>query len=276
MKKLHKWLNLNPRLGLLIPYIIIALVFIAIPIILIISVAFEPHKDVNTWEVAKSLSTWKIIWRSIKLGTIAAFISLIIGLPYAYFIHLSDSKQFKIIGMALIVSPTLIFTIARIYAVRGLFQSIIGENNLNAEWFMILGMVYINLPLMIIPIYSVLNSMPKNIIEASESLGYSKFRSFFKVVIPYCIKSIVSGLILIFISSASSITISNKLLPNPNKFQLAGNIIYDYANPGNPVDLSIASTIVIVVSLSLYAITILIYLVPKLIMKMKGMSYEQH
>lgn len=275
MKKFKIWLSLNPRLSLLLPYLFIAFFLIILPIVLIVISAFTYHgPNFDNWQVIKAQSTWVIIWRSIKLGLISAVVALIIALPYAYFVSTSNSKLFQIIGMSLIVSPILIFTIARLYAVRGIFLSVFDEASLNGEWFMVFGMIYLNLPFMIMPLFTVFKNMPKNIIEASQDLGYSKFATLFKVILPYGFKAIISGLSLVFISSATTFIVSDKLIPNGSQFQTVGNLINNYANPGSATELTIGSTIVIIVTITIFLISALIHFLPKIIMKLKGMKYE--
>ncbi|UUD36729.1 polyamine (spermidine/putrescine) ABC transporter permease [Mycoplasmopsis californica] len=275
MQKIKNWLALNPRLALLVPYFVIAILLIILPVILIIISAFTYHgEDLDNWKVIKTSSFGLIVWRSIKLGVIAAFVSLLIAMPYAFFVAMHRSKTFKIFSLTLIISPLLIFSIAKVYAVRGVFLSVFEEDSLNAEWFMVVGMVYLNLPFMIMPLYGVFKDMPRNILEASQDLGYSKWQTFFKVIIPYSLKAIISGLVLVFISSSTSIIISDKLLPNGDQFQTIGNQINDYANPGSPTSMSISSTIVIVVTIVIFSVSALFYLVPKIIAKIKRVNYE--
>ncbi|WP_029512699.1 ABC transporter permease [Mycoplasmopsis iners] len=275
--KIKNKLQLNKRLSLALPFVIIAIFFILLPVILIIISALTPREGFDQYALIKEKNTWVQIWRSLKIGVISSLLCLIIGYPYAYLIALSKNKFLPIYGMSLIISPMIIFTIARIYAIRGLFMSIVDTpETLNAEWFMVLALTYLNLPLMIMPLYSVLRDMPKNILEASEDLGYGKIRTLFKVVIPYSLKAIISGFGLIFLASATNFVISDKLLPNKNQLPLIGSIINDYTNPSNQFALSRGSLIVIVVSAIFIGTYALIQFLPKLIAKhnKKGWIYE--
>ncbi|WP_027334147.1 ABC transporter permease [Mycoplasma elephantis] len=275
MNKIKSWLALNPRLLLLMPYFIIAIFLIILPVILIIISAFTYHgEDFDNWKVVKNYSFGIIVWRSVKLGLIAAFISLIIAMPYAFFVATHESKTFKIFALTLIISPLLIFSIAKLYSVKGVFLSVFEEQDLSAEWFMVVGMVYLNLPFMIMPLYGVFNNLPKNIIEASQDLGYSKIQTFFKVIIPFSVKAIISGLTLVFLSSSTSIIVTDKLMPNKNHFQTVGNLINDYANPGSVTSMSICSTIVICVTLIIFGVVALFYVMPKIIYKIKRINYD--
>lgn len=270
--KIKNKLALNKRLTLLIPYIIIAIFLILLPIIMIIVHAFTYS---NNDALLKDKTTWSIIGRSLRIGIASSIICLLLGFPYAYFIAMSKSKLLPIYGMSLILSPMIIFTIAKIYSIRGFFVTVVGEGLINSEWFMVLGLTYLNLPYMIMPLYSVFRDMPKNIIEASQDLGYNRFQTLFKVVIPYSAKAIVSGFGLIFLSSATTFVISDKLLPNGLQLQTIGSVINNYTNPANAYELSLGSTLVLVVSAIFIGCYALIHLIPRLIIKLKrGGSYE--
>ncbi|EFF41454.1 ABC transporter permease [Mycoplasmopsis alligatoris] len=277
--KIKERLANNKRLTLLSPYLAVALLLIILPILLIIFNAFAPLKSENgysdNWELLKAISTWNIISRSLRVGVISAILCLFIGFPYAYFVSSSKSKIFQIYAMSLMLSPMAIFTIARVYSLRTLFVNIFDDSTLNQEWFLVLGLTYLNLPLMIMPIYTVLKDMPKNIIEASHDLGYGSSKTMIKVIVPYALKAILSGFGMIFLSSATTFIISAKLLPDGSQNQMIGDIITKTINPGNKFDLSKGSSLVIVVSTIFIGIYSLILLLPKLFFKFKkGASYE--
>ncbi len=279
-KKAVKWFGGMTKLqaSLLVPYLIFAFLFIILPLILIFVYAFKPLNSehrLENWEIAGKSSTWLIIGRSLGTGLVASIFALIIGFPYAFIVARSKSVIFRTLGLTLILSPLAIFTISKALAVRGLFSAIFDENQLNNNFFIIFGMVYLFLPFMVMPLYQVLKDMPKNILEASEDLGYSKFQTVFKVIIPYCSKAILSGFGIVLMMAATSIIISDKLLPNGSQKQLIGNLINQFANTANPFDLANASTLVIITLAVLLTIYGIIYGIPYLISKKKqGGVYE--
>ncbi|MBN4089629.1 ABC transporter permease [Mycoplasma enhydrae] len=266
------------QISLLVPYIIFSILFIVLPLIFVFIYAFKPLNNQGTeqnWEVAFKPSTWIIIVRSLGTGIFAGFFALIIGFPYAYIVSRSKSKTIKILGLTLILSPLAIFTISKALAIRGLFSAIFDENMLNNNFFMVFGMVYLYLPFMVLPLYQVLKDMPNNILEASEDLGYSKFKTIFTVILPYCSKAMLSGFGIVLMMSATSIIISDKLLPNGSQKQLIGNLINQFANTANPFDLASSSTLVIITLAVLLSIYAIIYGIPYLITKKRqGGTYE--
>ncbi|MGV2393813.1 UNVERIFIED_CONTAM: hypothetical protein O8I53_13205 [Campylobacter lari] len=74
------------------------------------------------------------IGRSLLIGLLSALLCLLIGYPYAYFIAKAKSKIVQVYALSLMLSPMVIFTIAKIYAIRGFFLTVVPtEDILNHE-----------------------------------------------------------------------------------------------------------------------------------------------
>lgn len=266
--KIKDKLGLNKRLLLVLPYVLIAVILVIVPLLMIVINALFSGNQANfdSAELIKDSKTWTKIWRSLYIGIVSAVLCLLIGFPYAYFAARSKSKIIPIYAMSLILSPMAIFTIAKIYSIRGFFLSIVpNENSLNEIWFMIFGLTYLNLPYMIMPLYTVLKDMPENIIEASHDLGCNSFKTLWKVIIPYSSKAILSGFGIIFLASAANFVISDKLLPDGSQLQTIGTMINNYTNPANKYEVALGTTLVLVVAAVFISTYALINFVPRLI-----------
>ncbi|MCU9940310.1 ABC transporter permease [Mycoplasmopsis felis] len=278
--KIKSLFKFDKKVWLFLPYFLISIFLIVLPVLMIIISAFSPSvsSEFDAWVLVKEPNTRNIIGRSLWVGIVSALLCLIIGFPYAYFVSTSKSKVFKLFALSLIISPMFIFTIARIYSIKVIFALAIFSNDpktLNSELFIIFGLTYLNLPLMILPLYTVFKDTPKNIIEASNDLGYNNTQTMLKVIIPYGTKAILSGLAMIFLASATTFVISSKLLVDGSQHQLIGDILNSKINPGNKYDLSSGSALVIVVSAIFIGVYSLFLLIPKLIFKLKkGANYE--
>ena len=275
LNNLKEKLGLNKRLSLLIPYFLISIFFIVTPLIFLIVKASTPISSTfNNWESATSSGTWKVMWHSIWTGLVASFIGILIGVPFAYFVAISKNQTFKTISIALMISPLFIFTIAKILALKGLLLAIFDGDgtgrSVNNDGVIILGFVYIYLPFLVIPIYSVFSTMPKSLIEASTDLGYSQFQTILRAVIPYGLKAILSGFALMFMLSATSIVVSDKLLTNNSGHLLIGNLINNHAHPSIDSDIVVSSTISLITIVVMSSIYAFIYLLPFAIRKLKG------
>src|SRR5699024_4535886 len=87
----------------------------------------------------------------------------------------------------------------------------------------LLGMVYNFLPFMVLPIYTILIKIDKNLIEAAEDLGAGKLEVFSRVIFPLSIPGVVSGFTMVFMPAVSTFIISCFL--GGGKYMLIGNLI---------------------------------------------------
>ena len=63
----------------------------------------------------------------------------------------------------------------------------------------VVGLVYVHLPFMVLPLYAALDRLDKSLIEASLDLGAGHFRTLFLMVVPLALPGIISGIIITFI-----------------------------------------------------------------------------
>ena len=275
MHNLKAKLGLNSRLSMLIPYLVLAVLFIIVPLVYMVIKAVVPAQDhYNNWADVETWSLWKIMFRSVWVGIVTAFVSLFLGFPFAYMLARSNSLTFKSVSIVLLVAPMFAFTIIKVIGIRSLFSSIFGSSSqvLASGWYAVFGLTYLNLPFMILPIYSVVNSMPKNLEEASLDMGYNKFQTMFKVVIPYCLKSMISGLALVFILAGTSLIISHTMMNEEGqvKFKMIANIIDEHAFLANKFDVAKVATISLVTTLVFMGFFFLIKLATWLFYRTKG------
>lgn len=272
-KTIHDVLGLNGRLLALLPYVIASIIFIVLPTILLLVKATVPAAPgYDNWQLIKEKSTWIVMGRSIWVGLSAAILSLAIAFPFAYFVARSQSKTYRTVAMTLIVSPLFMFTIVKLSGYKGLLIMMFdGPQNINSPFWVILGMVYIYLPFMIIPLYSVLQTMPRSFVEASKDLGYNSVQTIYKVVIPYALKAVFSGLAIVFMLSATSVAISEKIPYMIGDHKMIGNEIYSRATQlSDGFKIAQASSLALITILIMSTTYGLIYLTPQIIRKMRG------
>ena len=87
----------------------------------------------------------------------------------------------------------------------------------------IFGMVYDFLPYMVLPIYTCVSKIPKNMWEAASDLGCSPVSVITKVILPLSSSGIISGVTMVFVPSISTFYISQKL--GGGTFELIGDTI---------------------------------------------------
>ena len=144
---------------------------------------------------------------SLKLAFWTTLILLIISVPLGYFIAYSKKKIFSLIellsALPLVIPPTVLgFYFLLFFSKEGtigkLWYKIFGKQLVFSFEGIVLASVIYSLPMMIFPIVSGYRSVPKNLIEASLTLGKSHIETLFKVVLPNMKASIFSGIALTF------------------------------------------------------------------------------
>jgi len=176
-----------------------------------------------------------VLWDSIRISGITTIVTLLIAYPLAYII--CDYKLKKQALIILLVSAPmwvnmLLRTIAwkQILSTAGPLNAALGWlfgmepiNFLGTDFAVVLGMVYIFLPFMVIPIYNNLSKIDNRLIEASLDLGASRKYTFFKVTLPLSLPGVLSGVTMVLLPSATTLVVPRFL--GEGRYFLIGNLI---------------------------------------------------
>ena len=202
-----------------------------------------------------------ILCRTIKVSLISSIICMLIGVPVSYYIS-RTSKKLRGLFIALTVFPILTNSVVRSFA----WMSILGKNGvintllmklnliteplslLYTEGAIIVGTVYIFLPLMIISLVGVMENVENDLLEAAESLGANKIVAFFKVIFPLSLPGLIVGTVLVFTGALTAYTTPQLLGGNKNTV-LATLIYQKTMTLGDWQGAAVVATIMIVVTL---------------------------
>ena len=227
------------------PYIIWSALFIVVPLLLILFLSFTVEIDNG---MVFSLANYKkilnplyleVFWYSIWLAFLSTVICLVLGYPVAYIISKFNIKKRNLLILLFIIPMWMNFLL-RTYAwmailnQNGILNSILNFFGFNSvkmlytEGATLLGMVYNFLPFMVIPIYTVLIKIDKNLINASYDLGATKMQTFRKVILPLSLPGVISGITMVFMPAVSTFVISRLL--GGSKYLLVGNLIEQEIN----------------------------------------------
>lgn len=222
------------------PYVLWSSLFIIIPLLIVIFFGFTV-KDGETYKFtldnfSKLINPqyFTVFKNSIWLAFKSTIICLLLGYPVAYIIaNLKTSK--KNILIMLFIVPMWMNFLLRTYAwlpilgKNGFLNSFLGMFGFEPIQFLyqdatvLLGMVYNFLPFMVLPIYTVLSKMDKDIISAAADLGANKHQIFRKIILPLSMPGVVSGITMVFMPAVSTFVISRLL--GGGQFMLLGNLI---------------------------------------------------
>ena len=151
------------------------------------------------------------------LGLKTVCATIVIGYPLAL-IYLDASPRLQKVLIFIIVMPLLLSVVVRTFAwivVLGregvvntllLQLGIISEplRLLQTELGLVISLTQIEMPLMLLPLISVMSRLDPNLRDASSALGASRWRTLFKVIVPLSMPGLVAGCLLVFASSTTA------------------------------------------------------------------------
>jgi spermidine/putrescine transport system permease protein len=177
-----------------------------------------------------------IIWRSIQLSFLTTIVTLILGFPTAYFIATRPPSS-REIWVFLVTIPFWTNLLIRTFAMQ---QVIRNEGLLNnallwlgvidsplqimyTDTANLLGMTYVYLPLMVLPLYASIEKLDFRLVEAGYDLYATRFQVLRRIVIPLVKPGLIAGSILVFIPSLGAYVIPRVL--GGGKNMMLGNLI---------------------------------------------------
>lgn len=205
--------------------------------------------------------------RSIGYALCTALLCLGIGYPFAYFIARS-SPSVRPALLMMVMLPFWTSFLLRVYAWKGILadQGVINRifmwlglteepiQMLYTNVSMLVGMTYVYLPFMVLPLYANLVKMDFRLLEAAYDLGTSPFKAFWLVTVPLSKAGIVAGFMLVFIPSVGEFVIPS-LLGGPENIMI-GRVVWDEMFTSNnwprASALAVVMIALIVVPLALY------------------------
>jgi spermidine/putrescine transport system permease protein len=177
-----------------------------------------------------------IFWRSITLSLYTTILTLILGFPTAYFIATRPARS-REIWVFLITIPFWTNLLIRTFAMQ---QVIRNEGILNnvliwlgiidrplqiiyTDTATLLGMTYVYLPLMVLPLYASIEKLDFRLVEAGYDLYANRLQVLWRIVIPLVKPGLIAGSILVFIPSLGAYVIPRVL--GGGKNLMLGNLI---------------------------------------------------
>ena len=213
------------------PHIFWAVLFIVFPLIIVLFYAFTDGDGGFSFKnIASLLDYAPIFWLSIELAVISTAICLLLGYPLAYFISRAKPKNQKFFIMLLML-PMWTNLLIRTYSIMaildkgGLLNKLLDTSFqiIGTKGAVIFGMVYDFLPYMVLPIYTCISKIDKNMWEAASDLGCGPVRTLTKVILPLSMSGIIAGVTMVLVPSISTFYISQKL--GGGTFEVIGDTI---------------------------------------------------
>jgi spermidine/putrescine transport system permease protein len=245
-------------IGLLSPtWLILGILFLT-PLFLLFVMSLHPANDVGNaqavpdWgpyirsgQIAQNYSDslsalfLRVHLRSFWLAVATTALCLGIGYPVAYYIAVVTPPSRKNLLMALVVVPFWTSFLIRIAAWRLILQDQGVVNMLLTHLHLVdqplrlldtplavmIGLVYGELPFMILPVYASLEKLDRSLLEASADLGAPPRATFWRVTVPMTMPGIIAGIVLVFIPGIGQFIVSDML--GGGRTMLIGNLIQE-------------------------------------------------
>jgi spermidine/putrescine transport system permease protein len=178
----------------------------------------------------------RIFANSVRLALTTALVSLLVCYPVAFWVsRLPD--RWKSFALFLITLPFFANLLIRVYAwllilrPTGFLNAALESAGvidaplqlLFSETAVIIGLVYILIPFMFLPIYASIERLDQSLIHASQDLGAAPLQTFRRVVLPLTLPGIVGGSIIVFIPALGNFVVPSLL--GGAKVMMSGNLI---------------------------------------------------
>ena len=168
---------------------------------------------------------WDTLFNSAVMAFFTTVVCAIIAIPLAWAIVRNFSVRMRILLIVGLILPGWISVLIRTYSMN----LVIGETGM-LNWALmsagiiatplrilftksavVLGLVYIYLPYMLVPIYAAAERIDPIILEAAENLGASPLKRFWRIVLPLLVPGVIAGCIITFIPALGEYLVPNLL-----------------------------------------------------------------
>ena len=253
----------NSAYVLMVPGFVLLLLFLMLPLCSIL----WPTIFTNGLSLNQYISFFQdeyyleIFYRTLKISLISTLVCTLFGVPTAYFISRCSTK-WKGLLIAISIFPLLTNSVVRSFA----WINILGKNGvinnalmslgiieqpismLYTEFAVLVGTIYLFLPIMIITLVGVMDNIDNDMMEAAESLGANRLTAFIKVALPMSVPGMITGAVLVFTGSLTAYTTPQLL--GGNKALVLPTLIYQRAMALNDwTGASVIAAIMIVATL---------------------------
>ena len=241
--------------------------FVAIPLIYVLVMSFCTIDQSYNIVYSFSLDNFRrladpnyiqIYGNSLLVAFLTTLICILLGYPFSYLIARTRWVHKSVLYM-LVIIPFWTNSLIRIYG----WRTFLGANGWLNIWLMklglikapleilfnrgatVLGMVYCLFPFMVLPLYTAIEKLDGQLLEASSDLGAKGFTTFIKIILPLTLSGVFSGSIMVFIPCLGYFFVSD--IMGGGNSDVIGNLIERQFQSGNNWPLGAALSIILIV-----------------------------
>lgn len=220
VKKTSRWQASRPWRSaflMILPALAVLIIFYFYPILKLIPKSFIDSEGFTLSYFSRVFTDTlyrETLLRTLRIALLSSVVNLLLGYPVAYMLSRAKARTAGII-MGCILISFWTSLLVRVYSWMVILQKtgllskflvwigILQEPRsfMYTDFAVLLGMSNILLPYMILPIYSVLKGVDRNLPIAAMSLGATPAIAFWKITLPMSMPGVMSGVLLVFIQS---------------------------------------------------------------------------
>jgi putative spermidine/putrescine transport system permease protein len=202
---------------LVLPLAALFVAFFVAPLAVLIALSLHGEAAMRTWTLANYVKffgdsyNYAILWETLLLGVKATLVCLAFGYPIAWICTRSSARMQSVI-VFLVILPILTSVVVRTFG----WIVILGRQGVINQLLLGLGIIHeplrllytetgvvmvlaqVQMPLMVLPILTVMSKIDLNLSDASRVLGAGEWRTLWRVTIPLSLPGVIAGCILTF------------------------------------------------------------------------------
>jgi spermidine/putrescine transport system permease protein len=230
-----------------VPAVLWQVLFLYVPFLLVVYTSLQRCTDCSFFDVTFShyyslldVAYIYIICRSAFVALAVTITCLVLAYPVAYFLALRVNERWKNILLFLLTLPfwtnflILVYSWVFVLDHNGLINVVLLKLGIISEPLHIINnmksiflvMVYYYLPFMMMPLYSILEKIQHEVLEASMDLGATHWQTFRRITIPLSMSGIKTGVFLVFVPAFGEFAIPSIIGGGQQMF--VGSLISHY------------------------------------------------
>lgn len=202
------------------------------------------------------------VGRTIGIALSVTFICAVLAIPMAFYMAKISKPKTRKVLIALVLTPLWASYLVKIYAWRtmlepnsGVIDWLLAPIGIHSPGFggpaIVIGLSYLWLPYMILPLFAGLERLPNSLLDASGDLGAHNWYTFRRVIFPQLFPSLVAGSMFTFSLSLGDYITAQII---GGKLQMLGNVVYQNFSINLPFAATIATVPVTIMAIYLYLV----------------------
>jgi putative spermidine/putrescine transport system permease protein len=253
---------------LLVPAMLLLVIFFLLPVLsLLLRSVLEPTPGLHNYEQLLGSTTYlRVFGNTFLVASVVTVVTVAIGFPTAWLLAIAPRKLSSFLFAILLLSMWTNL-LARTFAWMVLLQGTGPINRLLMALHIIsepltlvnnligvtVGMTYIMLPFLVMPLHATLRSIDPSTLRAAAICGASRWQAFWRILVPLAMPGIASGALMVFVM-ALGYFVTPALLGGPSYMMLAelvAQLVQELLNWGLA---GAAAFVLLAVTLALYAL----------------------